>query len=124
MVLHYLLHNGVSYRQLYWTESNNSLSISLYHLNLLNQSVTTLYQSNSRRKRYVACPPGTPDLDTVRLLTPALSYDAVTHRLWVSTVAGDIWSCDLNGCNCSIEVNGMVLLQGGMLSDISMYIEY
>ena len=123
MVLHYLLHDGVSYRQLYWTESS-SLITSLYQLNLLNQSVTPLYQSNSRRKRNVVSPQGTPDLDTIGPLTAALTYDAVTHRLWVSTVAGDIWSCDLNGCNCSREVDGTVLLQGGMLSDISMYIEY
>ena len=121
MVLHYLLHDGVSYRQLYWIESTNSLSTSLYQLDLLNQSVTTLYQSNSRRKRNVLC---SPDLDTIGPLRAALTYDAITHRLWVSTVAGDIWSCDLNGCNCSREVNGTVLLQGGMLSNISMYIEY
>ena len=105
---------------MYWTESN-SLSTNLYQLNLLDQSVTPLYQSNSRRKRNVLC---SPDLDTIEPLTAAVTYDAVTHRLWMSTEAGDIWSCDLGGCNCSREVDGTVLLQGGMLSDISMYIEY
>ena len=123
MVFHYQLHDEVSYRQLYWTESN-SLSTSLYRLNLLDQSVTPLYQSNSHRKRNVMCPQDSPDLDTIGPLTAALTYDAVTHRLWMSTRAGDIWSCDLNGCNCSREVNGTILLQGGMLSNISMYIEY
>ena len=111
----------VSHRHLYWTETS-SLGITLNQLNLVNGSFAQLYQSTSL-KRSVSTNDSS-SLDSVGPLTPALTYDVVTDRLWVSTVAGDIWSCDLNGCNCSREVNGTVLLQGGMLSDISMYIEY
>ena len=111
----------VSHRHLYWTETS-SLGIALNQLNLVNGSFTQLYQSTSL-KRSVSTNDSS-GLDSVGPLTPALTYDVVTDRLWVSTVAGDIWSCDLNGYNCSREVNGTKLLQGGMLSNISMYIEY
>ena len=112
----------MAYRQLYWTEANSS-SVILYQLNLLDQSITPLYPSNSRNKRNVMCL-GSSGLGTFGELTPALTYDAITDRLWVSTEAGEIWSCDLSGCNCSMEVEGTALLsQGNVLSNISMYIE-
>ena len=72
--------------------------------------------------------PRSSGLDTIGQLTPALTYDVVTDHLWVSTIAGDIWSCDLNGCGCRIEVEGEAILNitnaTDVLSDISMYIEY
>jgi len=65
-------------------------------------------------------------LDSLGKLTATLTYDAITDRLWVSTVAGDIWSCDLNGCNCRIEIEGMALLNvinaPDTLSDIGKYV--
>ena len=69
------------------------------------------------------CPQVSSGLGTFGELTSALTYDAITNRLWVSNEAGEIWSCDLSGCGCNREVEGMALLpQGGVLSDISMYI--
>ena len=66
-------------------------------------------------------------LNSIGELTAALTYDAITDHLWVSTVAGDIWSCDLNGCNCSIEIGGVALLNvtnvTDTLSDIGMCVE-
>ena len=68
------------------------------------------------------CPLGSSGLGTFGELTPALTYDAVTDRLWVSIEAGEIWSCDLSECCCNKEVEGLVLLsQDGILSDISTY---
>ena len=55
-------------------------------------------------------------------LTTALTYDAITDRLWLATTAGDIWSCDLDGCDCSREVHGTSLLQSGTISNIGMNI--
>ena len=114
----------MSYRQLYWTEANSS-SVILYQLNLLDQTITPLYQSNSRNKRNVVCL-GSSGLGTFGELTPALTYDAITDRLWVSTEGGEIWSCDLGGCDCHIEVEGGAILNAtnvtDVLSDISMYI--
>ena len=64
-------------------------------------------------------------LDTIGELTAALTYDVITDHLWVSTVAGDIWSCDLSGCDCIVRVNGTTLLSSGdTLIDIGMYLEY
>ena len=71
----------------------------------------------------MVCPQGSFGLGTFGELTPALTYDAITDRLWMSNVIGEIWSCDLSGCDCNRVVEGMALLsQGGVLSDISMYI--
>ena len=114
----------IIHRYLYWIEVSPSVTL-LYQLNLLNGSLTQLYQSNSL-KRNLMCPQSS-GLDTIGQLTPALTYDAVTDRLWVSSVAGDIWSCDLSGCDCHIEVEGEAILNAtnvtDVLSDISMYIE-
>ena len=72
--------------------------------------------------------PQSSGLDTIGQLTAAMTYGVVTDRLWVSTIAGDIWSCDLNGCGCRTEVEGEAILNAtnatDVLSDISMYIEY
>ena len=102
------------HRQLYWIEASPSM-ISLYQLNLINQSSTLLYRSNSR-KRNVMCTQS-PGLDTIGELTAALTYDVITDRLWVSTVAEDIWSCDLSGCSCSIEVEGEAILNATNVTD-------
>lgn len=111
------------YRHLYWIESNPSVT-SLYQLNLLNGSSTQLYQSNSRKRNVMCSQSG---LDSIGELTAALTYDVITDRLWVSNTEGEIWSCDLNGCNCSIEVEGVALLNATnvtALSDIGVYLEY
>ena len=106
---------------MYWIEFSTSVT-SLNQLNLVNNTYTQLYMSNSR-KRDVMC--SQSGLDTIGELTAALTYDVITDHLWVSTVTGDIWSCGLNGCNCSIRVNGTTLLsQGDTLNDIGMYLEY
>ena len=55
-------------------------------------------------------------------LTTALTYDVVTDNLWLATTAGDIWSCDLDGCDCSRAVDGTSLLQSGTIGDIGMNI--
>ena len=72
--------------------------------------------------------PDSSGLDTVGELTTTLTYDVVTDRLWLATTAGDIWSCDLNGCGCRIEVEGEALLNAtnmiDVLSDIGMYLVY
>ena len=59
-------------------------------------------------------------------LTAALTYDVVTDRIWISTAqTGDIWSCDLTGCNCIVEVNATILVAAtngaSVLSDVGMY---
>ena len=111
------------YRQLFWIVASSSV-ISLYRLNLLNGSSTQLYQSNSRKRNVMCSQSG---LDSIGELTAALTYDAITDHLWVSTTVGDIWSCDLDGCNCSIEVEGVALLNATNvteLSDIGIYLEY
>ena len=70
-----------SYRQLYWIEDNSS-NIILYQLNLLNETFTQLYCSNSSRsKRNVICPQST-GLGEFGELTATLTYDVVTDRLW------------------------------------------
>ena len=108
-------------RQLYWIETSPS-GTSLYRLNLLNNTVTQLYPSNSRKRNVMCSQSG---LNTIRELTAALTYDVITDHLWVSTVAGDIWSCDLSGCNCIVRVNGTILLSpGDTLMDIGMFLEY
>ena len=55
-----------------------------------------------------------PGLGSFGGLTAALTYDVVTDRLWVSSVAGDIWSCDLDGCNCTVEINATNMSDIGM----------
>ena len=106
---------------MYWIEFSTSVT-SLNQLNLVNNTYTQLYMSNSR-KRDVMC--SQSGLDTIGELTAALTYDVITDHLWVSTVTGDIWSCGLSGCNCRIRVNGTTLLpQGDTLNDIGMYLEY
>ena len=106
---------------MYWIEFSTSVT-SLNQLDLVNDNYTHLYPSNSR-KRNVRC--SQSGLDTIGELTAALTYDVITDQLWVSTVTGDIWSCDLSGCNCSVRVNGTAILpQGETLIDIGMYQEY
>ena len=58
-------------------------------------------------------------------LTATLTYDVITDRIWVSAVlTGDIWSCDLTGCNCAVEVNATTLVAttsgASVLSDVGM----
>ena len=60
-----------------------------------------------------------------RQLTAALTYDVITNRIWVSTVTtGHIWSCDLTGCNCIVEVNATTLVAAtngaSVMSDVGM----
>ena len=108
-------------RLLYWIETSPSVT-SLNQLNLVNNTYTQLYPSNSRKRNVMCSQSG---LDTIGELTAALTYDVITDHLWVSTVTGDIWSCDFSGCNCRIRVNGTTLLpQGDTLNDIGMYLEY
>ena len=113
----------VSCRHLYWTETS-PLATTINQYNLVNKSFTQLYQSNSlKRSVYTNDSSG---LDRIGQLTSAVTYDVVINRLWVSSVAGDIWSCDLSGCDCRIEVEGEAILNAtnvtDVLSDISMYI--
>ena len=115
------LYNRVFYRLLYWIEAGTSVT-SLNQLNLVNNTFTQLYPSNSRKRNVMCSQSG---LDTIGELTATLTYDVITDHLWVSTVSGDIWSCDLSGCNCSVRVNGTTLVpQGEALIDIGMYIKY
>jgi len=48
----------------------------------------------------------------------------VTDRIWMSAAqTGDIWSCDLTGCNCTVEVNATTLAAtngASVLSDVGM----
>ena len=114
----------LSCRHLYWTEAG-PLGTAINQLNLVNESFTQLYQSNPLKRSIPTN--DSSGLDTIGQLTPAVTYDMVTDRLWVSSVAGDIWSCDLTGCDCHIEVEGEAVLNAtnvtDVLSDISMYIE-
>ena len=106
-------------RYLYWIETRE-LSSTLNQLNLLNGTITELHNSNSV-KRNVMCVDGIGS----QQLTAALTYDAITDRIWVSSAqSGDIWSCDLTGCNCTVEVNATALVAttsgASVLSDVGM----
>ena len=89
-------------------------------LNLYNETSTLIFDTNSV-KRNVMCMDGIG----ARQLTAALTYDAVTDRIWMSAVqSGDIWSCDLTGCNCRVVVNATTLVAttsgASVLSDVGM----
>jgi len=106
-------------RHLYWVEARE-LSSTLNQLNLLNGTVTELFNSNSV-KRNVRGPGGIGS----QQLTTALTYDVVSDRIWISAAqTGDIWSCDLTGCNCTVEVNATTLVAAmngaSVLSDVGM----
>ena len=58
-------------------------------------------------------------------LTATLTYDVITDRIWMSAAqSGDIWSCDLTGCNCAVMVNATTLVattsEASVLSDVGM----
>ena len=115
-VLHYYVCFN---RHLYWVEARE-LSSTLNQLNLLNGTGTELFNSNSV-KRNVRGPGGIGS----QQLTTALTYDVVTDRIWISAAqTGDIWSCDLTGCNCTVEVNATTLVTAtngaSVLSDVGM----
>ena len=108
-----------SNRYLYWIEARE-FSSTLNQLNLLTGNATQLYNSNSV-KRNVMCMGGIGS----QQLTTALTYDPIIDRIWVSTVtAGHIWSCDLTGCNCIVEVNATTLVAAtngaSVMSDVGM----
>ena len=88
--------------------------------NLYNETSTLIFDTNSV-KRNVMCTGGI----SARQLTAALTYDVITNRIWVSTVTtGHIWSCDLTGCNCIVEVNATTLVAAtngaSVMSDVGM----
>ena len=88
-------------RLLYWIEARE-LSSTLFQLNLVNKTVNQLYNSNSVKRNVMCSQGGIGSLQ----LTAAVTYDVITDRIWVSVVVtGDVWSCDLTGCDCRVEVN-------------------
>ncbi|XP_065906520.1 proto-oncogene tyrosine-protein kinase ROS-like isoform X3 [Dysidea avara] len=104
---------------LYWIEASDSFS-TLNQLDLISETVDQLYNSNSV-KRNVMCMGGIGS----QQLTAALTYDPITDRIWVSTVTtGHIWSCDLTGCNCTVEVNATTLVAAtngaSVMSDVGL----
>ena len=114
-----LLLQFVPYSLLYWIEASDSFS-TLNQLDLISETVDQLYNSNSV-KRNVMCMGGIG----AQQLTAALTYDPITDHIWVSTVTtGHIWSCDLTGCNCTVEVNATTLVAAtngaSVMSDVGM----
>ena len=108
-----------SNRYLYWIEARE-FSSTLIQLNLPAGNVTQLYNSNSV-KGNVMC------MDRIgsQQLTAALTYDPMFDRIWVSVdQTGHIWSCDLTGCNCTVEVNATTLVAAtngdNVVSDVGM----
>ena len=94
-----------SNRYLYWIEARE-FSSTLNQLNLPAGNATQLYNSNSV-KRNVICMSRIGS----QQLTAALTYDPMFDRIWVSAdQTGHIWSCDLTGCNCTVEVNATTLV--------------
>ena len=118
MILYCVLFYWNLNRLLYWIEARE-LSSTLYQLNLVNETVNQLYNSNSV-KRNVMCSQG--GIGSLQLIA-ALTYDVTTDRIWVSVVVtGDVWSCDLTGCDCRVEGNATRLVAAtigaSVLSDV------
>ena len=82
---------------MYWTEhAAIGVAVTLYQLNLRDNTVVTLASSSSHLQ-----------------LSPALALDGITDRLWMSDQSnGNILSCEISTgtLNCQVEVNTSLLL--------------
>jgi len=103
---------------LFWVEASSSFS-TLNQLDLVSETIDQLYNSNSVKRNIMCSQGGIGSLQ----LTAALTYDTITDRIWVSAVVtSDVWSCDLTGCDCRVEVNATRLVAAtigaSVLSDV------